>query len=66
MKKLDLSFFTMTNYDTTFQNVNVLFEKDNLQYTLGEVLSKVDMTQVSIAETEKYPHVTLFLSLIHI
>jgi len=62
MKKLDLSFFTMTNYDTTFQNVNVLFEKDNLQYTLGEVLSKVDMTQVRIAETEKYPHVTFFFN----
>lgn len=62
MKKLDLSFFTMTNYDTTFKNVNVLFEKDNLQYTLGEVLSKVDMTQVRIAETEKYPHVTFFFN----
>jgi len=62
MKKLDLSFYTMTNYDTTFQNVNVLFEKDNLQYTLGEVLSKVDMTQVRIAETEKYPHVTFFFN----
>lgn len=62
MKKLDLSFYTMTNYDTTFKNVNVLFEKDNLQYTLGEVLSKVDMTQVRIAETEKYPHVTFFFN----
>ena len=62
MKKLDLSFYTMTNYDTTFKNVNVLFEKDNLQYTLGEVLSKVDMKQVRIAETEKYPHVTFFFN----
>ena len=62
MKKLDLSFYTMTNYDTTFQNVNVLFEKDNLQYTLGEVLSKIDMTQVRIAETEKHPHVTFFFN----
>lgn len=62
MKKLNLSFYTMTNYDTTFENVSVLFEKDNLQYTLGEVLSKVDMTQVRIAETEKYPHVTFFFN----
>jgi 2,3-bisphosphoglycerate-independent phosphoglycerate mutase len=62
MKKLDLHFYTMTNYDSTFKNVNVLFEKDNLKYTLGEVLSKVDRTQVRIAETEKYPHVTFFFN----
>lgn len=62
MKKLNLHYFTMTNYDATFENVNVLFEKDNLQYTLGEVLSKVDRTQVRIAETEKYPHVTFFFN----
>ena len=62
MKKLDLHFYTMTNYDSTFKNINVLFEKDNLTYTLGEVLSKVDRTQVRIAETEKYPHVTFFFN----
>ncbi len=62
MKKLNLSFYTMTNYDSTFENVNVIFEKDNLSYTLGEVLSKVDLTQVRIAETEKYPHVTFFFN----
>ncbi len=62
MKKLDLHYYTMTNYDTTFKNVNVIFEKDNLTYTLGEVLSKVDKTQVRIAETEKYPHVTFFFN----
>lgn len=62
MKKLNLHFYTMTNYDATFENVHVLFEKDNLQYTLGEVLSKVERTQVRIAETEKYPHVTFFFS----
>jgi 2,3-bisphosphoglycerate-independent phosphoglycerate mutase len=59
---LNLEFFTMTNYDATFKNVNVIFEKDNLQNTLGEVLSKMDKTQVRIAETEKYPHVTFFFS----
>ncbi len=62
MKKLNLSFYTMTNYDSTFENVKIIFEKDNLSYTLGEVLSKVDMTQVRIAETEKYPHVTFFFN----
>ena len=62
MKKLNLHFYTMTNYDATFQNIKVLYEKDNLQYTLGEVLSKVDRTQVRIAETEKYPHVTFFFN----
>ena len=62
MKKLGLELFTMTNYDATFQHVNIIFEKDNLQNTLGEVLSKMDRTQVRIAETEKYPHVTFFFS----
>jgi len=62
MKKLNLHYYTMTNYDATFQHIKVLFEKDNLQYTLGEVLSKVERTQVRIAETEKYPHVTFFFN----
>jgi 2,3-bisphosphoglycerate-independent phosphoglycerate mutase len=62
MKKLKLHYYTMTNYDATFENIKVLFEKDNLQYTLGEVLSKVERTQVRIAETEKYPHVTFFFN----
>ena len=62
MKKLNLHFYTMTNYDSTFKNVTVLFEKDNLKYTLGEVLAKVDKSQVRIAETEKYPHVTFFFN----
>ena len=60
MHRLDLHYVTMTNYDSTFENVNIVFEKDNLFNTLGEVLSKVDKTQVRIAETEKYPHVTFF------
>ncbi|NDF59986.1 MAG: 2,3-bisphosphoglycerate-independent phosphoglycerate mutase [Crocinitomicaceae bacterium] len=62
MKKLSLHLFTMTNYDATFENVHVIFEKDNLKNTLGEVLTKVDRSQVRIAETEKYPHVTFFFS----
>lgn len=62
MKKIPLHYFTMTNYDATFKNVTVLFEKDNLHYTLGEVLAKVDRTQIRIAETEKYPHVTFFFN----
>lgn len=62
MMKLNLHLFTMTNYDATFENVHVIFDKDNLQNTLGEVLAKLDRTQVRIAETEKYPHVTFFFS----
>lgn len=62
MKKLDVYYCTMTNYDATFQGMHIIFEKDNLNNTLGEVLSKVDRTQVRIAETEKYPHVTFFFS----
>jgi 2,3-bisphosphoglycerate-independent phosphoglycerate mutase len=62
MHQLDLHYYTMTNYDSTFKNVHVIFEKDNLYNTLGEVLSKLDKTQVRIAETEKYPHVTFFFS----
>ena len=62
MKPLNLHYFTMTNYDATFKGMHVIFEKDNLSNTLGEVLSKLDKTQVRIAETEKYPHVTFFFS----
>lgn len=62
MKKLRLYYVTMTRYDETFQNIKVIFEKDNLSNTLGEVLSKAGLTQVRIAETEKYPHVTFFFS----
>jgi 2,3-bisphosphoglycerate-independent phosphoglycerate mutase len=62
MKKLNLAYFTMTNYDKTYKNVEVIFEKDNLNQTIGEVLSHVGKTQVRIAETEKYPHVTFFFN----
>lgn len=62
MEALRLNYYTMTNYDSTFKNVNVVFEKDNLSNTLGEVVAKNNRTQVRIAETEKYPHVTFFFS----
>jgi len=62
MKKLDLFYFTMTNYDKSFRNVQAVYEKDNLQFTLGEVISATGKRQLRIAETEKYPHVTFFFS----
>ena len=62
MQPLNISYFTMTNYDKTFKNVHVIFEKENLTKTLGEVISDEGLTQVRIAETEKYPHVTFFFS----
>jgi 2,3-bisphosphoglycerate-independent phosphoglycerate mutase len=62
MKALSMDYVTMTRYDETFKNIQVLFTKDDIQNTLGEVLSKIGKTQVRIAETEKYPHVTFFFS----
>lgn len=62
MKKLDLHYTTMTEYDNTFNKVNVIFRNDNLNNTIGEVLEKNNKTQIRIAETEKYPHVTFFFS----
>lgn len=62
MKKLDLHYTTMTEYDQTFQNVHVIFDTDNLNNTLGEVLARNGKKQIRIAETEKYPHVTFFFS----
>lgn len=59
---LKLHYVTMTSYDATFQNIHVVFEKDNLELTLGEVLSNHGKSQIRIAETEKYPHVTFFFS----
>ena len=62
MKALDLYYITLTNYDETFKNVKVIYSKDNLQNTLGEVLESAGKQQIRIAETEKYPHVTFFFS----
>jgi 2,3-bisphosphoglycerate-independent phosphoglycerate mutase len=62
MKKLSLHYVTLTNYDDSLQGVRVIFDKDNLVNTLGEVVSKAGRKQIRIAETEKYPHVTFFFS----
>ncbi len=62
MKKLSLHYTTMTEYDQTYKDVHVLFDNDNLNNTLGEVLEKHGVQQIRIAETEKYPHVTFFFS----
>lgn len=62
MKKLALKYVTMTNYDDSFKGVDVIFDKDNLNNTLGEVLERAGKNQIRIAETEKYPHVTFFFS----
>jgi 2,3-bisphosphoglycerate-independent phosphoglycerate mutase len=62
MHKLHLHYVTLTNYDETFKGIHVVFNKDNLKDTLGEVLEKHNKTQIRIAETEKYPHVTFFFS----
>jgi 2,3-bisphosphoglycerate-independent phosphoglycerate mutase len=62
MHKLNLYFVTLTNYDETYKNVKVVYNKDNITETLGEVLEKNNKTQIRIAETEKYPHVTFFFS----
>ncbi|WP_298943997.1 2,3-bisphosphoglycerate-independent phosphoglycerate mutase [uncultured Psychromonas sp.] len=60
--KLDLYYVTITNYSDDFNNVKVIYNKDNITETLGEVLEKHGKKQIRIAETEKYPHVTFFFS----
>lgn len=62
MKALSLYYVTLTNYDDSFKNVRVIFDKDNLEKTLGEVVADAGKRQIRIAETEKYPHVTFFFS----
>ena len=62
MKPLRLDYTTMTLYDHNFKNIQVIFQKDDLVNTLGEVLANHHRTQIRIAETEKYPHVTFFFS----
>lgn len=62
MKKLKLHYTTMTQYDQSFKGVNVMFENDDLKNTLGEILQQHGKTQIRIAETEKYPHVSFFFS----
>ena len=62
MYKLDLDYITMTNYDESFKNIKVIYDKEDLTNTLGEVLEQSHKKQIRIAETEKYPHVTFFFS----
>ncbi|MBQ4916119.1 2,3-bisphosphoglycerate-independent phosphoglycerate mutase [Maribacter sp. MMG018] len=62
MHKLNLYYVTMTNYDDSFKGVHVIYDKENIKETLGEVLSKAGKKQIRIAETEKYPHVTFFFN----
>ncbi|MBB6500214.1 2,3-bisphosphoglycerate-independent phosphoglycerate mutase [Pedobacter cryoconitis] len=62
MHKLPLYYVTMTAYDENFKNVKVIFTKDDLTETLGEILAENHKNQIRIAETEKYPHVTFFFS----
>ncbi|KXH81044.1 2,3-bisphosphoglycerate-independent phosphoglycerate mutase [Chryseobacterium kwangjuense] len=62
MRKLNLHYITLTNYDKTFQNVRVVFDEEVLKETMGEILERKGKTQIRIAETEKYPHVTFFFS----
>jgi len=61
-KKLSLYYVTITNYSDDFEGIKVIFNKDNIAETLGEVLEKNNKKQIRIAETEKYPHVTFFFS----
>jgi 2,3-bisphosphoglycerate-independent phosphoglycerate mutase len=62
MHKLNLHYTTITNYDHTYKNVFVMYDKDNLDNTIGQVLAAAGKTQLRIAETEKYPHVSFFFS----
>lgn len=62
MKKLNVYYTTLTEYDKSFKNVHVIFQTDNLNNTIGEVLAANHKKQIRIAETEKYPHVTFFFS----
>lgn len=62
MHALRIHYTTMTEYDATFKNVHIVFENDNLNNTLGEVMERNGLKQIRIAETEKYPHVTFFFN----
>ena len=62
MKTIPLKYYTMTEYDARFKGINVLFRKDNVKNTIGEIVSKLGLNQLRIAETEKYAHVTFFFS----
>ena len=62
MKKLPLYFVTLTNYDESFEKIKIVYNKENIKQTLGETLQHYNKSQIRIAETEKYPHVTFFFN----
>jgi 2,3-bisphosphoglycerate-independent phosphoglycerate mutase len=62
MKTMPLEWYTMTNYKESFKGIHVIFNKDNVINTMGEMVSKAGLKQIRIAETEKYAHVTFFFS----
>ncbi|MCL1669290.1 2,3-bisphosphoglycerate-independent phosphoglycerate mutase [Elizabethkingia ursingii] len=62
MHKLPLYYVTLTNYDKTFHNVKVVYDENIITHTMGQILEENGKTQIRIAETEKYPHVTFFFS----
>lgn len=62
MKTMDLQWYTMTNYKADFKGINVIYDKENVVNTMGEVVAKAGRKQIRIAETEKYAHVTFFFS----
>jgi 2,3-bisphosphoglycerate-independent phosphoglycerate mutase len=62
MKTMNLQWYTMTNYKADFDGIHVIFDKENVTNTMGEVVSKAGLKQIRIAETEKYAHVTFFFS----
>jgi 2,3-bisphosphoglycerate-independent phosphoglycerate mutase len=62
MQTIPLQYYTMTRYDETFKNVHILFDKEDVRNTIGEIVSREGLKQLRIAETEKYPHVTFFFS----
>ena len=62
MSKLNLYFVTMTNYGDFFKGIHVIYNKENIKDTLGEILANAGKKQIRIAETEKYPHVTFFFN----
>ena len=62
MQTLPLHYCTMTPYDATFKGMHIIYDKENVSYTMGEVVSRAGLSQLRIAETEKYAHVTFFFS----
>ena len=62
MHPLNLYYVTMTNYEKGFKNIHIVFDEEVLHETMGEILERNNRTQIRVAETEKYPHVTFFFS----